>query len=53
MNLQPTYQKHVNQHVKHVNLFLNQTLPKFLLYVKQTWVAQLILVIFLGDFIFL
>ena len=36
-----------------VNLSLNQTLLTFLLYMKQTWMTQLILTIFLWGVIFL
>ena len=36
-----------------VNLSLNQTLLTFWLYVRQTWMTQLILAIFLGWVIFL
>ena len=36
-----------------VNLFLNQTLLTFMLYVRQTWITQLILSIFLWVVIFL
>ena len=36
-----------------VNLFFNQTLLTFLLYVRQTWMTQLILAISLLEVIFL
>ena len=35
-----------------VNLSLNQTLLTFLLYVRQTWMTQLILAIYLCEVIF-
>ena len=48
----PTFEVFI-QILLNVNLSLNQTLVTFLLCVRQTWMAQLILAIFLWEVIFL